>query len=164
MYQYGDHAKETLEQLSGKGVFLTVRSGQTVNTMTIGWGSVSQYWGEEVFIAPVRFSRYTFDLLQNADEFTVSIPTRGQFDEALKLCGTLSGRDGNKLEKAGLTLKDAQTVAAPLIDGCDLYYECKVLYTTDLDKAVLDPARAERWYADGNMHRLYFGKILACHR
>ena len=85
MYQFGEFSKQTLEQLSGKGVFFTVKSGNKINTMTIGWGSLSQYWGEEIFIAPIRPSRYTFELLKNTDEFTVSVPAQGQMDEALKI-------------------------------------------------------------------------------
>ena len=33
MYSFGDYAKETLEQLSGKGAFLTVKKGDSTGAM-----------------------------------------------------------------------------------------------------------------------------------
>ena len=164
MYNYGEFSQKTLEQLSGKGVFLTVKKGDKVNTMTIGWGSLSQYWGQEVFIAPIRHSRYTFELLKDNDEFTVSIPLNGQFDDALKICGSKSGRDGNKIELASLSLKASKEIATPVIDGCDIYYECKILSYTDLKKEALDKETQEKWYANNDMHRLYFAKIVAVYK
>ncbi len=164
MYNFGDFSKETLEQLSGKGVFFTVKDGDKVNTMTIGWGSLSQYWGQEIFIAPIRHSRYTFEFLKNTDEFTISVPVNNQFDEALKICGTVSGRNEDKFKLANLKLKDAKEINTPVIDGCDIFYECKILSYTDLKKEDLDKEVQERWYQNNDMHRLYFAKIVACYK
>ncbi len=164
MYNFGEFSKATLEQLSGKGVFFTVKDGDKVNTMTIGWGSLSQYWGQEIFIAPIRHSRYTFEFLKNSNEFTISVPTNNQFDEALKICGTVSGRDEDKFKKADLKLKDAKEINTPVIAGCDIYYECKILSFTDLKKEDLDKETQEKWYSTGDMHRLYFAKIVACYK
>lgn len=164
MYSYGDFAKETLEQLSNKGVFLTVKDGDKVNTMTIGWGSLSQYWGTEIFIAPVRKSRYTYALLKNAKEFTVSVPAQGTMEEALKICGTHSGKDCDKFDIAKIKTKNSETIATPLIDGCSVYYECKVLCEKDLAIEDLTDELRARWYSNGDMHTLFFAQILSVHR
>ena len=164
MYQFGEFAKETLEQLSGQGVFLTVKCGDKTNVMTIGWGSLSQYWGEEIFIAPVRASRYTLPLLEKADAFAISVPAKNTMAEALKICGTLSGRDGNKFEKAGLKIKAGEALDVPLVDGCAVYYECKKRFTAEMDLDAIDPALRERWYGSGDAHTLFFGKIVSAHR
>ena len=42
-----------------KGVLLTTKLGDAVNTMTIGWGMLGIEWGKPIFIALVRESRYT---------------------------------------------------------------------------------------------------------
>ena len=57
-----------------KGVLLTTKSGNFVNTMTIGWGKIGIEWNRTVFIAYVRESRYTKALLEESGEFTVNIP------------------------------------------------------------------------------------------
>ncbi|MBP5662098.1 MAG: flavin reductase family protein [Clostridia bacterium] len=162
MYRFGNFAQETLEQLSGTGAFLTVKNGEKVNTMTIGWGSLSQYWGEEIFIAPVRRSRYTFELLQNAKSFTVSVPAKGTMAEELKLCGTVSGRDTDKTAK--LPVKPAETTDVPLVDGCAVYYECELLFAMEMKEADLPADIAARWYGTHDMHSLFFGRIVSAHR
>lgn len=164
MYNFGNEAKQTLEQLSSNGVFFTVKANDKVNTMTIGWGSISEYWGEEIFVAPIRLSRYSYELLKDTDEFTVSVPAKGTMAEALKVCGTVSGRDGNKLAKADISLKNSEKLDTPLIDGCEIYYECKIVYRQKMDISNLNEEERQRWYADGNQHDLIFGKIIACHR
>ena len=162
MYNFGDLAKETLEQMSSKGVFLTVKNGEKINTMTIGWGSLSQYWGEEIFIVPVRHSRYTFELLKNTDEFTVSVPLGGKMDDQLKYCGSVSGRNEDKLKN--IKTAPAKEISTPVIEGCDIFYECKILTYSDLEKDKLPKELAMRWYGDSDMHRLYFAKIISAYK
>jgi hypothetical protein len=76
-------AGHTLERLRNGGALLTVRSNGAVNTMTIGWGSLSVYWGRPVFIVPVRLSRHTHFLLEQAEEFTVTVPRGDELRRAL---------------------------------------------------------------------------------
>ena len=154
---------EVLEQLSGKGAFLTAGKDK-VNTMTIGWGSVSVYWGMPVFIVPVRHSRYTFGFLEEGEEFTVSVPRDGTMDKALGICGSKSGRDTDKYELAGISLKDASEVGVPVIDGCGYYFECRILTSCDLEIDTLPKEIVDRYYLNGDKHRLYLGQIVAAYK
>ena len=43
-----------------KGIFLTSKSGDKVNSMVIGWGHIGRVWERPVFIAYVRTSRSPF--------------------------------------------------------------------------------------------------------
>ncbi len=158
-----DMTDQVLEQMSGKGAFLTVGKDKP-NTMTIGWGSVSVYWGMPVFIAPVRHSRYSFELLEQGSEFTVSVPFDGKLDNALAICGSKSGRDTDKYQLAGLSLNQSKEVSVPVIDGCDYYYECKLLCSCDLEPEKLPQSICQRFYPGGDTHRLYFGQILAAYK
>ena len=45
-----------------KGIFLTSKSGDKVNSMVIGWGHIGRVWERPVFIAYVCTSRYTICL------------------------------------------------------------------------------------------------------
>lgn len=74
-----------------KGVLLTTRSGDLVNTMTIGWGKIGVEWGKPVFIAYVRESRFTMQLLEKSGEFTVNVPLTDDSREILGYCGRKSG-------------------------------------------------------------------------
>lgn len=74
--RYNQFATEALKQLE-KGAFLTVKDEEEINTMTIAWGSISYIWNKPIFMVAVRYSRHTYNLIENAKEFTVSIPISG---------------------------------------------------------------------------------------
>ncbi len=118
------------------------------NAMTISWGFIGEMWHKPIFIAAVRPSRYTYQLLEETPEFTVNV-AYPQLQKVLDLCGSKSGRDVDKFKECNLTPIPAQQVKPPLIDECAICYECKVIHT----------AQAE----PHTSHRLYFGEIVACH-
>lgn len=142
----------SLERLPS-GAFLT--SGN--NVMTIGWGFIGYMWRKRVFIAPVRESRFTKEFIDKTGEFAVSIPCEGELKAELKLAGTKSGRDIDKLSK--ISNHKANEVNTVLIDGAERYYECKVLASIPIKKADLDDS-VKDFYADDDMHILYIGEIL----
>ena len=155
-----DVAGKLVEQLK-KGAFLTVKSGDRVNTMTIAWGTLGYMWQKYVFMAMVRQSRYTFELMENAASFTVSLPLKGQLKEALSFCGTKSGRDVDKFKECGLSLLPAEKVDTPLINGCDLYLECKIIYKSPMHPEQLHDEEKRSFYGNDDYHVLYFGEIVA---
>ena len=109
-----------LKRMAARGIFLTAGKNKP-NTMTMGWGSVSVYWGKPVFIAPVRKSRYSFKLLEECGEFTLSVPAEhDDFGEQLRLCGSRSGRDCDKYALAGLKIRPAREIETPVIEGCGI--------------------------------------------
>ncbi|AGB40341.1 conserved protein of DIM6/NTAB family [Halobacteroides halobius DSM 5150] len=159
---YDQYMQEATEALA-KGAFLTVQANDEVNTMTIGWGSIGYIWGQPVFMVMVRGSRYTYQLIENSDEFTVSIPLQGKMKEELSFCGSKSGRDYDKFAECDLTALEGKEVDTPVIDGCDLHYECKIKFKQPMDKENLDQVVDEEWYAQEGYHTLYFGEIVTCY-
>lgn len=157
--KFNDMSKEVLEQLK-KGAFLTVKSGEKINTMTIGWGSIGYIWNKPVFTALVRESRYTHEIIENAADFTVSFPLNGQMKNELSICGIKSGRDIDKLKECGLNLRYDEGLETPVIDNCDLHIECKIVYKQHMDAENLDSSIKNRSYGDGDLHTLYYGEIV----
>jgi len=156
---FSDLSKELLEQLV-KGAYLTVKQGDKVNTMTIGWGSIGYMWYKPIFTAMVRYSRYTHELIDNSTDFTISLPLKGQLKQELVTCGTKSGRDIDKIKTCGLTLLDGQSVNSPVIDECDLHIECRIVYKHGLDEKLLPQDIKDKAYPQGDYHVLYYGEIL----
>lgn len=156
---YNESADKAIEILS-KGAFLTTAHDGKINSMTIAWGSLGFMWGKPVFIAMVRHSRYTYQLIEKSGEFTVSIPYK-DMKAALGVCGSKSGRDTDKFAEAGLKTQQAQKLATPVIADCGLTYECKVVYKQAMTADNLDSANQQKWYASGDYHTLYFGEIVA---
>ncbi len=158
---YNEYAAKALQSLS-KGAFLTTSHGGQANTMTIGWGAISHMWGKPVFIVMVRGSRYTYGLLEASGEFTVSIPLK-DMQKAVNICGSQSGRNVDKFAAAAIVPQAAKTVAAPVVAGCGLYYECKVVYKQAMQPAELTAELQQKWYANNDYHTLYFGEILSAY-
>lgn len=159
-------AAPALEVMASQGAFLLTGDEQKLNVMTIGWGSVGDMWGTPVFTAPVRLSRYSHELLKVGSVFTVSFPNAGEMKQALGVCGSKSGRECDKIALAGLKLAPAKKVELPVIEGCGLYLECRVLSCTDLSLETLSAEVKDRWYAGNdasNTHTLFCSEILACY-
>lgn len=157
-----EHSEAILKTLS-KGAFLTTAAKGKVNTMTIGWGSLGFKWGAPTFTVMVRQSRYTKELIEANGEFTVSFPVNEGFAKALGLCGSKSGRDVDKFAAAGLEAVAGETVSVPVIKGCGLHLECKIVehYTMEADK--FDKELWEKWYGAGDWHTCYTGIITAAY-
>ena len=68
-----------IERCRQPGILVTTKTGDKINSMTIGWGTLGVVWEKPVFIAYVRDCRYTWEMLQKNPEFTVNIPV-GEFD------------------------------------------------------------------------------------
>jgi flavin reductase (DIM6/NTAB) family NADH-FMN oxidoreductase RutF len=160
--KYNELSKELLGQLQ-RGAFLTAKSGDRVNTMTIAWGSIGYMWNKPVFIAMVRYSRYTYEIIDNAQDFTVGFPLNGQLKEALSICGTKSGRDIDKFRECNLKLIPGHKVDTPLIDECDIQLECKIVYKQPMDGENLAEDLKKRSYPEGDYHVLYYGEIVGAY-
>lgn len=157
-----EHAEIILKTLS-KGAFLNTAACGKQNTMTIGWGSLGFMWGSPVLTVMVRQSRYTYELIEKNPCFTVSIPVNDGFAKALGLCGTKSGRDMDKFAAAELTAVPGQTVDVPVIKGCGLHLECKIVDKNTMQPAVFDEELAQKWYANNDWHTYYTGIITAAY-
>lgn len=162
-FAYLNFAEQFLGQLP-KGVFLSVNDGQTVNTMTIGWGSIGFMWQKPIILVMVRHSRYTHELMGRTKDFTVSVPSARELRKALAISGSQSGRDINKFVEAGITTSPAKNMDCPIINGCQLFFECRTVLHLPMDPERLDPQLRESCYSSGDYHDLYFGEIIDCYQ
>ena len=145
-------------KLIKKGAFLTVRAGDDLNTMTIGWATIGFVWNKPVFMVAVRDSRYTFGLMQKAADFTVSVPS-GDLHDAIMYCGTKSGRQVNKFETCQLKVAAAQKTRSPIIDTPGLHFECSIILKSPMDPDLLFPSFL-KLYPENDFHTLFFGDIV----
>ena len=158
------YASQIMQALP-KGILLTTADGDKVNTMTIGWGHLGIEWGKEIFVAYVRESRFTKQMIEATGEFTVNIPVDGCDSKILSFCGRNSGRDVDKISHLGLTLEPSDVVAAPGIKELPLTLECKVIYKQAQDPNAIAQEHIDHYYpadADGKMdgHIAYYGQIV----
>ncbi len=127
-----DYSHEVLNKLN-PGIFLNTSANDEDNTMIIGWGGINVVWGRPIFIVLVRDSRATYSLIEQSNEFTVSVPLKNKMLKEIGICGTKSLRDIDKFSVCNFSKVQGRTVNTPIIGDCELHYECKVVYKQTLD-------------------------------
>lgn len=155
--------EEAMNYLHKQGAFLTVKDGDITNTMTISWGNIGFEWNKPIFTVLVRKSRYTYELIENSNEFTVSIPLNNNLKKELAFYGSKSGRDLNKYEQCPVSLEAGKTIKAPIIGDCELHYECKIVYKQEMDPSLLSEEIKNNSYKNGDYHTIYYGEIVDCY-
>lgn len=100
------------------------------NAMTAAWTGICCSQPPCVYVA-LRRATYSYGNLMERKAYTISVPPVELIAEA-DYCGTASGKDGDKLAKAGLTPVRSEVVDAPYIAECPLVLECRVVHVADL--------------------------------
>lgn len=151
-------------------MLITAARDGGANTMTASWGALGVMWGEPVFICAVRPSRHTFSFIEEGDCVTFSFLGCDRKKE-LALCGSISGRDCDKIARAGLTLKyfdiqagEGRIIRAPAFDEARLVIVGEKIYFHDIDPNGFMPAHAGKLlsqsYASGDYHRLFICRVI----
>ena len=129
-----------------------------VNTMTASWGCAGILWNKPVAICFIRPQRHTYGIVEDTDTLTLSFFPAGKQREALRYCGTKSGRDGDKFAATGLTVAHAED-GTPFVGEANLVLVCRKLYADDLkENCFVDPEMLKH-YAARDYHRFYICEI-----
>ncbi len=149
-----------------RGILLTTKADDQVNTMTISWGFLGIEFNKPIFITVVRKSRYTMQLLEKNPEFTINIPIGIPDRDALRICGTKSFRDMDKIKECGLTLEKPEIISVPGIREFPLTLECRIIYAQKQEGAFMpDEVRRQNFPAElgegDNFHKAYYGEIVS---
>ena len=143
-------------------LLLTAGTIDDCNMMTVAWGSIGCMWSKPFAQIVLRPQRYTRKYIEQSDSFTLcAFPEK--YHKDLQTLGTLSGRNGNKLAKTGLTLKASKRVAAPSYNEAKFILECRKIYYQDMDPRGFVDKTIQDNYAAKDYHRIYFGEILSAY-
>ena len=96
-----------------------------MNVMTASWLAPVSYRPILLGLS-VHQATLTHELIKKGQEFAVNIPTH-ELIKQLRYCGTVSGRDQNKLKVTGLHEEGPQHVRPVLIRECIAHIECAVV-------------------------------------
>lgn len=145
-------------QIGKEWAALTVTDGEKINAMTIAWGSVGVMWGKNVFCCFIRDSRYSKEILDKSETFSVTFFERS-YKSALKYLGAVSGRDEDKIANARFNVNNNKDV--PFIDEGNLVFICKKLSATPMTaEQFCDAGIDSQWYSKGDYHTMYIGEIM----
>lgn len=144
-----------------EGILLVCGKDTTsANPMTISWGMFGIMWGRPIMMVMVRHSRYTWDFMMEAPDFTVNWMPE-DWSDAVRLCGQASGRALDKFTATGMTPVAGTTVSSPRIAESSLSLECRTLYRNDLQQENFLDTSVLNNYPDLDFHTLFFGEIVA---
>lgn len=139
---------------------LTARSGDKINSMTAAWGGFGVMWGMNVAYIVVRDSRYTRELIDAADTFSMTFfnMNNKQNRIILKYLGGISGYNEDKIKSASLTINYKDDT--PYIDEGSIVYICRKLSKTPINAdSFTDSTLDSKWYSDGDYHNMYIAEI-----
>ncbi|MFA6450774.1 MAG: flavin reductase family protein [bacterium] len=111
-------------RLINSGPVIIVTSGpvEEANPVTLAWNMVVSKKPPLAAFALVP-TRHSHKLIMENSEFVINIPGSDLL-KAVMVCGTRSGRDGDKFGPAGLTAVPAETVNTAYITECPARLEC----------------------------------------
>lgn len=130
---------------------------ENFNTMTISWGGAGIMWGKPCAFTFIRPQRYTFEFMENSEYYTMSFFDE-KYRDALKFCGSKSGRDYNKAKETGLTPAFTEN-GAVYFEEAKLVLVCKKMYAQSLNEdSITDGDGVKKWYND-DYHKMYISEI-----
>lgn len=149
-----------IQQIGYDWMLITAGDKDHFNTMTAAWGGLGFLWKEPTATIFIRPQRYTYEFTEKYDTFSLCFFDESQRD-ALKLCGTKSGRDIDKVKASGLTPKVSKKDNI-YFEEASLVIECQKVYFDDINPDnFLDP-RPDKNYPKKDYHRMYIGFITNC--
>lgn len=162
-----DFKKITTEELTanpfkliGKDwMLITAGDKEKFNTMTASWGGVGIMWGKPVATAYIRPQRYTFEFIENGDYYTQCFFDE-EYRDALKFCGSKSGRDYDKVKETGLTPVVDDETGAVYFKEAKLVFICKKMYAQFLNEESALTEEVTKWY-NGDYHKMYMSEIVS---
>lgn len=149
--------ENAVDLISAQWGLVTAGDENALNTMTVSWGALGELWGMDMVTIYIRPQRYTVKFLEEQDYFTLSVYPK-ELKSIHGVCGSMSGRDVDKVKKTGLTPVFSEK--APYFDEAKLVIVCKKVakgsFTPDqfIDKKII----ADN-YPENDFHYIYYGKI-----
>ncbi|BDF03713.1 flavin reductase family protein [[Clostridium] hylemonae] len=146
------------EKISKQWMLITAGDELKSNTMTASWGGVGIMWGRPVVTAYIRPQRYTKELVDMNDTFTISFLPETQ-RKALNVCGSVSGRDvEDKWKEAGLHPYYADGTAA--VEEAEMIFVCRKLYYQEMYPECFTETECDtKWYPEADYHTMYIAEI-----
>ena len=95
------------------------------NALVVAYACNCSYDPPMIMVGIVE-SRFSYHMIKENGCFVVHLLDKSQTD-LYKVCGTMSGRDFDKLKDNNIKLENAKTVNASVIVDCPVQIECEVV-------------------------------------
>lgn len=119
------------------------------NVLAVGYCGNCSYAPPMVMVGIVP-SRYSYEMIKESGCFVVNLATK-DYKEIFDYMGSNSKRDGDKLEKMNVKLKDGEKVNAPILLDCPVNIECSVVDSIVTGSHEMFIGKVEYVHADLNL-------------
>ena len=101
---YKDMKFNPFNLIGGEWMLITAGDENSCNTMTASWGHLGCLWGnnDPSAVVYIRESRYTKEFVDKEPYFSLCVMDKS-FKKQMAYLGSTSGRDEDKIAKAGVT-------------------------------------------------------------
>jgi flavin reductase (DIM6/NTAB) family NADH-FMN oxidoreductase RutF len=154
-----------LTSFAQEWVLITAGTPESWNTMTAAWAGLGCIWHKPAAFVFVRYSRYTYEFMEESSHFTVSF-FAPKWKTALQYCGSHSGRNVDKAAETGLMPVDLSIVggvssAAVGFAQADYILAARKLYSGEISPSDFTAMEIHDLYPGKDYHRMYIGEIEA---
>ena len=151
-----DIDKSAVKLISDEWALVTASADGAANSMTVSWGGIGEIWGKDVVYIFIRPQRYTYELLEKTNDFSMSF-FGGEYKKELTYFGRNSGRNGNKYEATGFSTVTLDSVEC--VEQAKVNLILKKLAYQDIDpKGFIDETIESNY--NGDYHRVYIAEIV----
>ncbi len=138
-------------------MLIAASDGERVNAMTASWGGMGVLWGKNCVFIFVRESRFTKELIDSSNGFSVTFFDREKYAGMLGYMGKASGRNEDKIASAGLAVLGGDV---PYFEQAQTAILCEKLCRLNVPKeCILSDEALSRYYPNGDYHDMYVGEI-----
>lgn len=152
-----DFNENVFNMIGNDWLLITAEKDGKVNTMTASWGGAGVLWNKKVAYIFIRPQRYTKEFVGGSAKLSLSVLPE-KYRKELTYLGRVSGRDEDKIQKAGLTIEHYEGV--PGFKESRITFVCRKLYGQYLEEGCfIDKDLMENCYPQKDYHMMYVVEI-----
>lgn len=147
-----------IKMLNNDWMLITAGNDSKFNMMTASWGGIGVLWGKPVAICFINPARYTYQIMESDSTYTLSFYTEA-YRDALKYCGSNSGKNVDKVQGSGLTPITLPSGAKAFSEAW-MILECKKMLGQQITADSVFDQKAKGDWSKSQFHKVYIGEIL----
>lgn len=110
---------------TGATVLVSSAHGRKRSALAVAWQMPASIEPLLVVVS-IGHARFSHAVIARAKAFVINLPTVEQID-LVRVAGTISGREADKLDSMGLTPEPSVHVDVPRIAECPAHLECRLI-------------------------------------
>lgn len=147
-----------IKMLTEDWMLITAGNDQQFNMMTASSGGLGSLFGKPVAFSFIIPSRYTCQLMEKSDTYTLTFYTEA-YRDALKLCGSKSGKEVDKVKATGLTPITTPSGSKAFSEAW-LIIECRKTVAQSITPEALSSDKLKEEWAEKQLYKMFIGEII----